>query len=113
MKILKIVETDYGEVAYLFDGARVIKTYVEDMTQRKEPTSRMVREIEPIEEEYDIPPVPRRMVRRPVEEELEPEKDPYPPKRPVGRPRSIVPANLAGVFRKPDMPGAAVETRQV
>ncbi len=100
MKIIEIRNTPNGEVAYLFDGQRVMKVLVEDYTGGVS--------------DYEDPPR-RRIVTPPISEDIQFEEEipQSPVRRPVGRPKTIIPANLAGVFKQPGTPGAAVEERRV
>ncbi len=120
MKIIEIRNTQYGEVAYVFDeeSGKIMKVLVEDWTRNEV-------------EEDDRPPlrrIPKRKVRpvpmpmrdadgaidiNDIPDDLPEIPEQKPPVVPKGRPRSILPPHLRGVFIKPDEPGAAVERRQV
>ena len=132
MKIIEIRNTQYGEVAYILDGSRVMKVMVEDHTMNKYPEL----EVETEEIEYEEPRPRRRVMKAPrmkavpqddgpreinindIPDEMLDRRSPIGEKpnltnvTKVRRP-NIIPPNLAGVFRKPGEPGAATETRMV
>lgn len=116
MKVIEIRNTRQGEVAYILDEdtGRLIKVLVEDLTGFSGYNAERVEEI--IEE-----PIVRRRIptlRRPktpvFEEEVVDEETSLAPAKilPMKPPPSIVPPHLAGIFKKPDTPGAAVERRE-
>lgn len=117
MKIIEIRQTRNGEVAYILDEERrsVIKVFVDDYTNPNKPA------YEEPEAEMEMPR--RRVKVRPVEmptrggeaeiyeDEIFPEKEKPNTRRQA--PPSIIPSNLAGVFRKPGSPGEAIESRNI
>ena len=98
------------EIAYVLDTETgvVYRSPIQDFTNKGY-----------AEEEVQELPVPRRRILRrptvPVYDEYETEEAEQIPKNkdlPAVRP-VMIPPGLAGVFKQPDEPGAAVETRRV
>ena len=130
MKIIEIRNTTYGEVAYVYDEykGKIIKVLVEDQTGvsdyndfEEQPQETVIRPVRKIK---------RRIVREEPEEEIEEDPRIIPKERQqmviekgelvikekpvkIGKPKTIIPRNLMGVFLQPDQPGAAKEERRV
>ena len=123
MKVIEIRQTSRGEVAYLWDGLKVIKTFVEDYTNPNKRASddNYVEEYEEVEVEPVPMPVARvntvkvpvrpQKARQPV---LEMDEDGLPKLERSGPPKpSMIPPGMRGLFIEHDQPGAAVEKRKV
>lgn len=109
--IIKIVQTRFGEVAYLFDKqrGRVMKVLVDDYTTQDKPARPQYDNPDPgiLEPRDFITPEMVDMLPDPVENRA---PAPY---RPQEKKKSIMPPHLRGVFVDADTPGSAVEKRVV
>lgn len=101
MTILKLVQTDMGEIVYLFDGEQVVKTWVKDLTQPKR-----VRVTEAVEEYQEEVIAPRKRQQRPVE--IDNEEIVYNRDLPPVAKKSIIPPGIASMMKPQGTPGEHV-----
>ena len=111
MEVIKIVNTSRGEVAYLWNGKQVIKTWVKDFTQidsdpALEFEEEIVEELEPI----PMPSQPKRG-RPPLKPRIEipigPDGLPDLPRGETPK-KSVIPPGMRSMFVEGGMPGEDV-----
>ncbi len=125
MKIIEIRQTKQGEIAYVWDGRKIIKMFVEDHTRAARTPAPEYEEEEFLEEEEFVEAPPVRMPSVKLKPLRVPKNTPVRisdlpvdseglPDLPRGEaPKSIIPPGMRGLFIEHDQPGAAVERRKI
>lgn len=100
-----------GEVAYILDveGGRVLRFPIEDFG------GEIVDDAPPPPPQRQLRALPRQSPRQEYvqSEEVESKNVLLPPVPKNQRTKSIVPPHLVGIFKRPETPGADMETRNV